>query len=88
MSKPPPTMIDLEYPRCDDSPGAIRVSLMDVRAADDILVSYDFDRDGWVIKQASVFEWGDEDDGSCDGDWQEVAFIKAWGRDPRNGAML
>ena len=74
-------MVTLWYPRNDDSEvKAIEVDLMDVRAADSIRVEYDYERDGWVIKQASVFEWeaGDEE---CDADWQEVAFIKSWGRE-------
>lgn len=71
--------VELFYPRtspCD----TIQIGLSDVRAADDIQVSYDFERDGWVIKQASIFEW-DIDDDVQDADWQEVAFIKAWARD-------
>jgi len=71
--------VGLFYPRNTDVK-AIHVGLMDVRAADDIRVEYDFDRDGWVIKQASIFMWeaGDE---VLDSDWQEVAFIQAWGRE-------
>ena len=73
--------IDLVYPRGENAEvKAIQIGLLDVRAADDIKVSYDFDRDGWVICQASVFEWG-ADDEVCDPDWQEVAFVKAWGRE-------
>ena len=59
------------------------MSLTDVRAADDIRISYDYDRDGWVIEQASIFEW-DGDDEECDEDWQEVAFVKAWARSPED----
>ncbi len=73
--------IDLWYP---DTPDAtVRrfvIGLVDVRAADDIRVSYDKERDGWKIEQASIFRW-DADDEECDPDWQEVAFIKAWARD-------
>lgn len=50
---------------------------MDLRAADDIRIEYDFGRDGWVIKQAQVFEW-EIDDEICDPQWKEVAFIEAW----------
>lgn len=71
--------IDLWYPRVDDAPSVLKVGLMDVRAADDIRISYDFDRDGWAIQQASTFSWGPEET-AYDMDWQEVAFIKAWGR--------
>lgn len=69
--------ISLWYPQLADIK-KIEISLRDVRAADSILIEYDFIRDGWVVKQASRFQWeiGEE----CDPDWQEVAFIQAWGR--------
>ncbi len=77
--------IDFWYPpRAGDppKPGAVfEIGLMDVRAADAIRVSYDFERDGYVIQQASIVEW-DADDTVQDEDWQEVAFIPAWGRRP------
>lgn len=73
--------INLWYPRSDGNPKYVHVGLYDVRAADGIRISYDFDRDGWKIEQASKFEW-DADDNDCDEDWQEVAFVQAWGRDP------
>lgn len=41
--------VDLWYPRVEERYKTINISLMDVRAANDIKVSYDFDRDGWVI---------------------------------------
>ncbi len=69
--------VNLEYPRSEDSPKFIRVDLVDVRAADAIRISYDFKRDGWVIEQASVFEWSG-DDPECDMKWKEAAFCKAW----------
>lgn len=73
--------INIEYPRVENSKRKrVNVGLEDVRAADDILIEYDFDRDGYVIKQASKFEW-DIDDLVCDPDWQEVAFIQAWARE-------
>lgn len=69
--------VELEYPR--DRHECVLIGLLDTRAADDLRVSYDFHRDGWVIEQASVFEWS-ADDPSPDSDWQEVAFVKAWNR--------
>lgn len=76
--------IDLWYPRNESSEvKSLVIGLMDVRAADNIRVSYDFDRDGWKIEQASVFSW-DADDEVCDSDWQEVAFVKAFGREKEN----
>ena len=74
-------VLDLElwYPRQEGQIDTLEVGLCDVRAADSIRIRYDFDRDGWAIQQASTFQWeyGDE---VCDADWQEVAFIQAWGR--------
>ena len=71
--------IELMYPRTSEVK-AVTVGLCDVRAADDIRIEYDFERDGWVIKQASRFSWN-EDEPDCDPDWQEVAFVKAWARE-------
>ncbi|HYQ47177.1 MAG TPA: hypothetical protein VER11_34640 [Polyangiaceae bacterium] len=70
---------DPDSPRSFDNPVAVIVGLVDVRAADDIRIEYDFERDGWSIRQASVFEWPIGDT-VCDPDWQEVAFVQAWGR--------
>lgn len=70
--------IDMVYPRNNDNVNEVEVGIECVRAADSILISYDFDRDGYSIKQASRFEWFDGED--PDSDWQEVAFIPAWGR--------
>lgn len=71
--------VNLEYPR-DRDEKFIRIDLVDIRAADGIRISYDFERDGWKIEQASVFEWSGDDE-ECDPDWQEVAFVKAWQRE-------
>lgn len=76
-------VIDLFYPRSGQLK-EIEVGLSDVRAADSILISYDFERDGYVIKQASgILESSDVD--TNHEDFQEVAFVKAWGRhkDPK-----
>jgi hypothetical protein len=72
--------INLWYPRSENNIKYIKVGLMDVRAADDIRISYDFDRDGYVIEQASKFSWP-IDDPECDPNWQEVAFVQAWARE-------
>lgn len=71
--------LDLWYPRSEPI-SKIEVGLVDVRAADGLLIEYDFDRDGWSIKQASTFSW-DIDDQVCNPDWQEVAFVRAWARE-------
>jgi len=73
--------IDLWYPNIASSKiKKFVIGLMDVRAADDIRISYDMDRDGWKIEQASIFSW-DGEDKVCNPDWQEVAFIQAWERE-------
>jgi len=73
---------DFWYPRIEEHINEIEVGLSDVRAADSILISYDFVRDGYVIKQASTFSW-EADDEKMDSNWQEVAFIKAWQRESK-----
>ena len=70
--------IDLWYPRIAPVQH-IEVGLMDVRAADNIRITYDFERDGYSIQQARRFAWSG-DDPVCDPDWQEVAFVQAWAR--------
>lgn len=50
-----------------------RIGLMDVRATDDLIVSFDFERDGWKIEQ----ETG-EDDVNGETEKVEVAFVKSW----------
>lgn len=74
--------VELWYPR-QNKIKYIEIDLQDVRAADNIRISYDFLRDGWKIEQASTFSW-DVDDEVCDRDWQEVTFIKAWGREKQS----
>lgn len=74
--------IDIEYPRNEGNIQSLEIGLSDVRAADSIRVSYDFDRDGWKIEQASKFSWDNpEAPDFGDADWKEVAFIKAWARE-------
>lgn len=76
--------VDLLYPRIEDHPKYVEVGIEEVRAADSIWISYDFQRDGYVIEQASTFSWewkAGEPEPVCDPDWQEVAFIQAWARD-------
>ncbi len=72
---------EIVYPDDELNKGVL-VSLSHVRAADDILITYDLERDGYVIHQASNFEFTEKDiEQGIDEDWQEVAFIKAWGRE-------
>ena len=75
--------VELMYPQCgpeNDRVDTVEVGLCDVRAADSIRITYDYDRDGWSVLQASIFEW-EADDTEHDADWQEVAFVPAWGRE-------
>ncbi len=71
--------IDLWYPRSSEVK-YILVGLMDVRASDGIRISFDFERNGYKIEQASKFSW-DANDDKCDPDWQEVAFVESWARE-------
>ena len=63
--------VDLWYPRTDDPnrtsdhPTSVRVGLMDVRAADDVVIDYDFDRDGYRIRMSA----------DVDAPLVEVAFV-------------
>lgn len=79
-------MFEFWYPRADKPIKQLEVGLMDVRAADSIRIHYDFDRDGWVVEQAALFEFP-SDEREHDEDWQEVAFIKAWARERPNPAV-
>ena len=81
-----PVLINLWYPGVEGpnepkkNPATIQIGLMHVRAADDIRVTYDFERDGWSILQARYYDEGDGAGNDDPMDWQEVAFVKAWGR--------
>lgn len=68
----------INYPNRDKpSDDAVEISLCDIRAADNIRVWYDFDRDGWVIEQPSISSWP-AGDTVCDEGWTEAAFCPAW----------
>lgn len=77
---------ELWYPRCEGRPRYVEIDLVDVRASDGIRISYDFERDGWSIEQASTFEWH-ADAATYDYDWQEVAFVPSWGREGAWGTL-
>ncbi len=69
--------VDIDYPR-HNRLKYVQVGLCCVRAADDILIGYDFDRDGWVVyQQKHTLPFEGEFCETLDG-WHEVAFIKAW----------
>ena len=79
--------VTLTYPPWDDASnkgGQCRYVVFDqeaVRASDGIRISYDYDRDGYKIEQATVFAWEVKDE-VCDPGWVEVAFIQAWAKAP------
>ena len=70
---------DLWYPGgaarrdMEAEPTYVRIGLYHVRAADDVRISYDFDRDGWKVEQDKRAHL----DG-IDEEWTEVAFVEAW----------
>lgn len=81
--------VEIYYPR-NDPPRitTVEVGLSDVRAADSIRISYDFERDGWSVKQAAGWDMGwpagtSDEQMDKDMDWQEVFFVQAWARVPK-----
>jgi hypothetical protein len=90
-TKPPlRSRIDLWYPRVEDTertpdhPQEVEVDLIDVRAANSLVIDYDFDRDGYRLRMSTVFEF-DSADGEPDEGLVEVGFVPAWvkGHAPR-----
>ncbi|MEL6061893.1 MULTISPECIES: hypothetical protein [unclassified Methylobacterium] len=71
--------VDLTYPNITkEGCRHIHVNQESVRASDGILLSYDYDRDGWSIQQEVMIDM----DGCMmpvePEQWVEVAFIKSW----------
>ncbi len=85
--------VDLEYPRNSESK-EIDINLVDVRASDGIRISYDFDRDGWVIKQPYFEEvLVEKNRGGSDyykdiEHFEEVAFIQSWQLDYKTKRVM
>lgn len=79
-------LVTLTYPpwsETDNTNGQcfyIEIDQESVRASDGIRMFYDYERDGWAIQQAAIFEWACDDE-DMDRDWQEVAFIQSWARE-------
>ena len=75
--------VDLWYPmvkdpkRTPDHPTEVEIELVDVRAANSVVVDYDHHRDGYRIRMASKLEW-EADDLVMDEVLVEVGFIPAW----------
>lgn len=70
--------IEIDYPRSNKI-NTVEIGLCEVRAADDIRVKYDFERDGWVILQPRVYhpQIG-ENAYDYKEEWIESAFCPAW----------
>jgi hypothetical protein len=54
----------------------VEIGLMHVRASDGIRVTYDFERDGWIIEQPTKLCWTSAE--VPDMGWKEVAFVQSW----------
>ena len=68
--------IEFSYPRIQGKVTEISVGLSDVRAADKMIIHYDFDRDGYVIEMALTKDMGGHSE--VVKEREEVAFIPAW----------
>jgi hypothetical protein len=67
---------ELWYPRNEGAPTEVRIGLTDVRAADDLIIRFDFERNGWVLLQEEFTEVAD---GLVPtGQTTEVGFVPAW----------
>ena len=72
--------VDLWYPNIDPDRGPlprIKIGLMHVRAADDITVEFDGERNGWVIRMDRTREH-EGGVGETIEEKVEVAFVPAW----------
>ncbi|MHB8330771.1 MAG: hypothetical protein ACYDDA_05290 [Acidiferrobacteraceae bacterium] len=70
-------VVNVDRSRSADEATSVRIRLMDTRAADDLLIDYDFERDGYRIRMATVHEWEPEDT-VMDPKLVEVAFVPSW----------
>ena len=62
--------VDLYYPRLEEiMPDAVEINIIDVRSADPIRIEYDFNHNGWVIKQSREQKDGKEQ-------WVEVGYFQ------------
>lgn len=67
-------IVELGDPSLTNDKPCVVVASEDVRTADNLEIRYDFERDGWSIRQRLVTAVKGDD-------WPEVAFITAWGRE-------
>jgi len=70
--------VDVWYPEQGKVPD-VRIELMHVRAADVLIVRYDFERDGWSIRMDKTKDLGGLM--TVIEEAQEVAFVPAWNED-------
>ena len=70
-------MVMLWYPRHSGAK-AVQVGLMDVRAAADLRIAYDFARDGWVIERCEELPDEEIEDGGIADRWVERAFVRSF----------
>ena len=71
-----PIAVTLEYPRVEGHHDRVVIELEDVRSADNLEVSYDFERDGWVLRMDLAEDKGDRMD--IIEERVEVGFLPAW----------
>ncbi len=74
-SIPTHTEIELTYPDIYSGAGVrttLRIGMMHTRAGQDIRLSYEAARDGWVIEQETQVI------GDTGGEWVEVTFLPSW----------
>lgn len=69
--------VTISYPRQRPQQAYVRVDLEDVRAANTLIIHYDFERDGWVIESPTKMMWTKDED-TLDERLEEVAFIPAY----------
>jgi hypothetical protein len=71
QTQPGVNAVDLWYPQLPgDTPTVLEVQLVHVRAARDIHIQYDFDRDGYAVSAQAGEDFA--------APYVEVAFIPAW----------
>lgn len=81
-----PFRLNLFYPRVEGNTDEIILALYDVRAANDIHIKYDFDRDGWSILSDCYdtdVDYDTVDDPQAvidemENHREEVAFVPSW----------
>lgn len=71
--------VELTYPQITkEGCRHIFVNQESVRASDGILLSYDYERDGWSIQQQVYVDLGGCMDQPNPDEWIEVAFVPSW----------